>query len=136
VVFVYPYTGRPGVPDPPDWDIIPGAHGSTPQAQAYSRLYGQFLSLNVNVYGVSFQDSEWQREFVARCAIRFSLLSDRDRLLARALSLPFFQTGGTTYLRRLTLLVNNGRIDFVHFPVPDPGADAAYMLDLISGPAA
>ena len=33
VIFCYPFTGRPGYPNPPNWDHIKGAHGSTPQAQ-------------------------------------------------------------------------------------------------------
>ena len=45
VIFVYPYTGKPGVPDPPGWDQIFGAHGSTPQALAFSRLYPEFASI-------------------------------------------------------------------------------------------
>ncbi|MBS0270185.1 MAG: peroxiredoxin, partial [Proteobacteria bacterium] len=32
VLFAYPMTGTPGVANPPDWDVIPGAHGSTPEA--------------------------------------------------------------------------------------------------------
>ncbi len=136
VVFFYPYTGRPGIPDPPDWDRIPGAHGSTPQAQAYSRLYGEFRNRDVNVFGVSLQDPEWQAELAARNNLAFPLLSDRTHALSRALELPVFQTGGTTYLKRLTLFVNGGKITWVSFPVPDPQGDAAVSLSMLAGPAA
>jgi peroxiredoxin len=47
VIFCYPWTGRPGLPDPPGWDNIPGAHGSTPQAQAYAALHADFVKNDV-----------------------------------------------------------------------------------------
>lgn len=30
LVFIYPRTGKPGVPNPDGWDDIPGARGCTP----------------------------------------------------------------------------------------------------------
>ena len=42
IVYCYPWTGRPGLPNPPDWDDIPGAHGSTPQAEGFRDLYAGF----------------------------------------------------------------------------------------------
>ena len=39
VIFCYPFTGRPGYPNPPNWDHIKGAHGSTPQAQPIARKH-------------------------------------------------------------------------------------------------
>jgi peroxiredoxin len=136
VVFVYPYTGRPGTPDPPDWDNIPGAHGSTPQAQAYSTAYGAFRNRNVNVFGVSLQDAQWQKEFATRCDLPFALLSDSEGRFSSALGLPFFVTGGKAYLRRLTLFVRDGRITGIRFPVPDPAGDAEASLVQLGGPEA
>jgi peroxiredoxin len=90
----------------------------------------------VNVFGVSFQDPDWQAEFAIRCAIRFPLLSDQEQTVSRALSLPVFVAGGKAYLKRLTLLVNNGRIAGLRFPVADPHGDAEAMLALLGAPAA
>ena len=42
IVYCYPWTGRPGEPNPPGWDDIPGAHGSTPQAEGFRDLYDGF----------------------------------------------------------------------------------------------
>ena len=45
VVFAYPRTGVPGQISPvPDWDMIPGARGCTPQACAYRDLHKEMLA--------------------------------------------------------------------------------------------
>jgi hypothetical protein len=41
VIAIYPWTGRPGHPNPPDWDVIPGAHGSTPELDGFSSMNSQ-----------------------------------------------------------------------------------------------
>jgi peroxiredoxin len=128
VYFCYPYTGRPGISDPPDWDVIKGAHGSTSQAHAYSNTYDAFRILNIKIYGVSFQDTLWQKEFVNRQALRVPLLSDVDHHFSHALSLPTFSAGDQKYLTRLTLIVKNGNIRHVRFPIEDARKDADEVL--------
>jgi peroxiredoxin len=132
VVFCYPWTGRPGHPNPPNWDDIPSAHGSTPQAEAYGRLHGELAKLRVQVFGLSLQDTDWQTEFATRLALPFALLSDVARGFSRPLDLPTFETGSVVYLRRLTLVVNDGRIEAVRYPIDVPGRDAEETLALLS----
>jgi peroxiredoxin len=122
IVYVYPWTGRPGLPNPPGWDDIPGAHGSTPEAEGFRDLYAGFKQVDADVFGVSTQPTEYQKEFAERLRLPFELLSDADFALQRALGLPTFTTGGVTYLKRLTLAVNDGRIARVYYPVPLPAA--------------
>jgi peroxiredoxin len=131
VIFCYPYTGRPGYADPPNWDHIPGAHGSTPQALAYSEAYGIFRRLGVKLFGLSLQDREWQRDFVARNSLGFRLLSDETRAFSGRLGLPLFETGGSAYLQRITLISVDGIITALRYPVPDPARDAADVLGLL-----
>ena len=128
VIFCYPHTGRPGYADPPHWDHIPGAHGSTPQAMAYSMVYGQFRRLGVKLFGLSLQDTEWQRDFVKRNGLTFRLLSDAPRRFSGRMSLPLFETGGVDYLQRMTFIVRDGVITALRYPVPDPEQDAAWAL--------
>lgn len=132
VIFCYPYTGRPGHPDPLNWDHIPGAHGSTPQALAYSEAYGHFRRLGVKLFGLSLLSTEWQKDFVARNGITFRLLSDEDRAFQSRLGLPMFETGGALYLQRLTFVLHDGIISGVRFPIPDPARDAAEVLASLS----
>ena len=130
VIFCYPWSGRPGQPNPPDWDTIPGAHGSTPQAQAYSKAYGRFRTLGMKLFGLSFQSTGWQQEFARRNQLNFALLSDEPREFSTALGLPVFATGGVDYLQRLTLVTRDGVIAALRFPVPIPGQDAEETLSL------
>jgi peroxiredoxin len=128
IIFCYPWTGRPGTPNPPGWDDIPGAHGSTPQALGYSSAYGRFRDHTASVHGLSLQDSEWQREFALRCGLPFPLLSDAARQFSQALGLPTFEAGGQNYLERLTLIARDGVIAEVRYPVPSPARDAEEVL--------
>lgn len=131
VIFCYPYTGRPGYADPPHWDEIPGAHGSTNQALAYSMAYGHFRRLGVKLFGLSLLPVEWQRDFVRRNGLTFRLLSDEKRAFSGRLGLPLFETGGVAYVQRLTFLTLDGSVTAVRYPVAEPEKDAATVLDLI-----
>jgi peroxiredoxin len=128
VVFLYPYTGKPGTPDPEGWDSIAGAHGSTPQALGFSMLYDEFQKLDMKVFGISFQASAWQAEFVKRNALRFALLSDEQRQFSSALRLETFKAGHQDFLCRRTFVVSNGIVRQDFYLVRDPASNAAEIL--------
>lgn len=128
VVFVYTWTGRPGLANPPGWDEIPGAHGSTPEAEGFRDAYGAFARRGVDILGLSTQDTAHQQELAARLGLPFALLSDAGLGLARALALPTFAAGGVVYLKRLTLLVREGGIEKVFYPVHPPDRHAGEVL--------
>ena len=128
VVFVYPMTGTPGTSNPPDWDTIPGAHGSTPEAEAFRDYYAEFEVLGYEVFGLSAQPHAEQHEFAVRAGIPYLLLSDENFEFADALKLPRFETGGETYLKRLTMIVKNGVIYRVIYPVHPPATHARELL--------
>jgi peroxiredoxin len=128
IVIVYPWTGRPGRPNPPHWDEIPGAHGSTPELEGFRDRHGDFVRRGVQLFGLSRQSTEYHRELAARLALPFPILSDAAGAFAAALRLPTFTTGGEIYLARLTLVINDGRIETVFYPVPDPAGHAAEVL--------
>jgi peroxiredoxin len=128
VVFFYPYTGKPGHPDPEGWDSITGAHGSTPQALEFSNKHDQFSKLHVRIFGVSFQTTSWQREFTLRNQLRFSLVTDADHRLSTALGLATFRAGEADYLVRRTVVISDGIITHEFYPVPVPEQNAADVL--------
>ncbi len=128
VIFFYPYTGKPGQADPEGWHTIPGAHGSTPQALAFSEAFEEFARFNVAIFGISFQSREWQLEFVNRNNLRFPLLSDADRKLSSALGLETFRAGTQDYLVRRTIIAADGVITHDFYPVPVPAQNAANVL--------
>jgi peroxiredoxin len=130
VVFAYPRTGRPNEsPLVPDWDLIPGARGCTPQMCGFRDLYREFEALHCHVYGLSSQSPNFQQEMVARLHVPFPVLSDEKLELARALRLPTFTVAGRILLKRLVLLLNNGRIEKVFYPVFPPDRSAATVLE-------
>jgi peroxiredoxin len=128
LVIVYPWTGRPGLPTPPNWDDIPGAHGSTPELEGFRDRCADFLTLGVRLFGLSRQATDYQRELASRLALPFPILSDAAGRFAAALGLPSFTTGGDVYLERLTIQVKDGQVERVFYPVPDPAGHADEVL--------
>ena len=128
VVYCYPMTGQPGVPLPPGWDTIPGARGCTPQACAFRDHYAELRALGVEVFGLSTQDTASQREARERLHLPFPLLSDHQLHFARALRLPTFEVEGRAFLKRLTLIARNGRIEHVFYPVFPPNQNAEQVV--------
>ena len=129
VVYIYPRTGKPNEPNPDGWDLIPGARGCTPQTCAFRDHYAELRSVGVDhLFGLSTQDTAYQREVAERLHLPFSLLSDASLRLTRALRLPSFQTSGMTLLKRLTLIVRDGVIEKVFYPVFPPDRDAETVL--------
>ncbi len=121
VVYAYPRTARPGVANPAGWDMIPGARGCTPQACAFRDHFAELKALGVaRVFGLSTQATDYQREAAKRLHLPFALLSDRSLVLARTMNLPTFDVHGTTLLKRLTLVIMDGLIEQVFYPVFPP----------------
>jgi len=129
IVYTYPKTGIPGIENPPGWDLIPGARGCTPQSCAFRDLFAELKALGVNrLFGLSTQDSAYQREAVDRLHLPFPILSDEQLSLTGALRLPTFQTSGMTLLKRLTLVIHNGKIEHVFYPVFPPDRNASDVI--------
>src|SRR3954447_2839163 len=135
VVFAYPRTGVPGEDPPvPDWDAIPGARGGTPEACAFRDLHDDLVTAGADfVFGLSTQDTAYQREAVQRLHLPFALLSDADLEVTKALRLPTFEATGQTLLKRFTLIVNDGVIEHVFYPVFPPDRHAAELLEWLRG---
>lgn len=131
IVFVYPWTGKTGGANPPGWDRIPGAHGSTPEAQGFQTLLEDFQARGIQILGVSTQSRDWQREFASRIGLTYPLLSDAEFKVADALRLPRFEAGGETYLKRLTLMCRDGQIVRTFYPVHPPDRHAADLLAML-----
>ena len=130
VVFAYPRTGVPGQISPvADWDMIPGARGCTPQACAYRDLYKELTAAGAaRVFGLSAQDTAYQREAAERLHLPFPLLSDEKLALAKALDLPVMEVGGMTLIKRLAMIIDDGRIAKVFYPVFPPDRNAGDVL--------
>jgi peroxiredoxin len=128
VLYVYPRTGAPGQPSPDGWDAIPGARGCTPQSCAFRDHHAELRALGADVLGLSAQPTEEQAAFAAREHLPFALLSDPGLALASALRLPTFEAGGMRLYKRITLIVEDGAIAMVFYPVFPPDRNAADVL--------
>jgi peroxiredoxin len=132
VLFAYPMTGKPGVALPDGWDDIPGARGCTPQNCSFRDSYSAFKELGACVLGLSTQPTDYQREMAERLHLPYPVLSDAAFVLTEALRLPTFEAGGVKLLRRLTLIVRDGRIEHVFYPVFPPDRSTSDVLGWLS----
>jgi peroxiredoxin len=126
VVYVYPRTGRPGQELPTGWNDIPGARGCTPQSCGFRDHFAELTRLGVHgLYGLSTQDTAYQREVAERLHLPFAILSDEKLQLARAMSLPTFQVDGMTLIKRMAWVIDDGVIAKAFYPVfpPDKSAE-------------
>lgn len=129
VIYIYPMTGQPGIPLPDGWDGIPGARGCTPQSCAFRDHYAELAALNTAVYGLSAQNTAYQREVHARLHLPFQLLSDERLSLKSALRLPTFSVSGMELYRRLTLVAEGRKITKIFYPVFPPDRSAEQVLE-------
>jgi peroxiredoxin len=128
VVYAYPRTGQSDRPPGSDWDRIPGARGCTPQSCAFRDHHAELQALGARVFGLSTQDSDYQREAAERLHLPFPLLSDVELTLTGAIRLPTFEYQGMTLIKRLTLVIRDGRIEYVFYPVFPPDQNAVDVV--------
>jgi peroxiredoxin len=129
VIYIYPRTGRPDVDPPQGWNDIPGARGCTPQSCAFRDHYQELRQHAAQVFGLSTQDTDYQREAVMRLHLPFEILSDEGLAFTRALRLPTFVVDGMTLIKRMALISRDARIEKVFYPVFPPDRNAADVLD-------
>ena len=129
VVYAYPRTGVPGQALPEGWDAMPGARGCTPQSCGFRDHFADLRQTGVDhLYGLSVQDTAYQCEAATRLHLPFALLSDQKFALTNALRLPTFEIAGMELLKRLTLVIDDGRVTHVFYPVFPPDKSAEVTL--------
>jgi peroxiredoxin len=129
VVYIYPRTGVPGQAPPDGWDLIPGARGCTPQSCSFRDHFAELRRLGVShLYGLSTQDTAYQREAAQRLELPFAILSDETLELTRAIGLPTFSVAGMTLIKRMVLVIDDGVITKVFYPVFPPDKSAEEVI--------
>ena len=137
VVYAYPMTGHPETSLPEGWDMLPGARGCTPQSCAFRDHAQDLKDLGVaNIYGLSTQGTEYQREAAERLHLPFVLLSDADLVFAKAVRLPTFYVDGQvdgqvnkmTLLKRLTMIIDDGVVKQTFYPIFPPDENAEVVI--------
>jgi len=129
VLYIYPRTGVPGVDLPPGWNDIPGARGCTPQSCGFRDHFAELKGLGVShLFGLSTQDTDYQREATERLHLPFAILSDAGLSFTRAMRLPTFTVAGMTLLKRMAVVIDDGVIAKVFYPVFPPDRNAAEVV--------
>lgn len=132
VVYCYPLTAQPDMKLPQGWDGIPGASGCTPQARGFRDHYQELKSLGVQVFGMSTQDTSYQQEVVERLLLPFELLSDSSLEFTTEMRLPTFSIENMTFIKRLTIITYNGKVEKVFYPVFPPNKNAEDVTNWFS----
>src|SRR5215211_4148085 len=128
VIYAYPMTGRPDRQLPQGWDDIPGARGCTPETCGFRDHHKDLAKLHAEVFGVSTQSTDYQQEMVKRLEVPFEVLSDEQFALTKALKLSTMTVASMTLLKRLTVIIRNGQIEHVFYPVFPPDKHAGEVI--------
>ncbi len=133
VIYFYPMMGNPNSAPMIGWNDIPGARGCTPQSCEFRNHFSKLRLLGVtNVFGASSQDIDEQKETCARLQLPFELLNDSEFELATALNLPTFSYKDKKLIKRLTVIVEDGTIIKVFYPVFPPNENAERVIEWLN----
>ena len=125
-------TGNPRESLSNGWDQIPGARGCTPQACSFRDHHKELQELYTQVFGVSTQSSEYQKEAVERLHLPFELLSDSKLTLSNSLNLPLFEVDSMSLNKRVTIIIQDGTIEKVFYPVFPPDKNIDEVIEYLS----
>ena len=132
VVYCYPMTSQPGVLSPVNWDEIPGARGCTQQSCSFKNNFSELSKLNAVVYGMSTQDTDYQKEMTERLQLPYSVLSDAKLEYCDILDIPTFIVGGKRLIKRVTIIIEGGVIEAVHYPILQSALDPDWVIAYLS----
>jgi len=132
VLYVYPRTGKPGHEIPETWNATPGARGCTPQSCGFRDHSEDLRTLGAKVAGLSAQTLEDQIELAERLEILYPVIADPERRLGAAIGLPTFEFEGVTLYKRVTLVLEAGRIAKVFYPVFPPDRNAEEVVSWLA----
>ena len=117
ILYFFPMTGRPDMPLPENWNLIPGATGCTLETCKFRDNYDNLIGLNAIPIGITTQTVDYIKEMTERLAIPFDVLSDENLDLKKALNLPTFSIKNTVYFKRLTLIIEKKIVKKFFYPI-------------------
>ena len=117
ILYCFPMTGRPDMPLPQGWNLIPGASGCTLETCKFRDNYDDLIGLNAVPIGISSQTVEYNKEMTNRLGVPFDVLSDAKLELKKAIGLPTFSIKNKIYLKRLTLIIEKKIVKKVFYPI-------------------
>jgi peroxiredoxin len=128
VPFVLPQGELPGRP----WQGDESASAGLEELLAFARLYEQFESRDIRLFGITTQSPLVQKLVVEILALPFPLLSDSRRTLCQQLQLPTTNRGRIPRNRPIIIEVRNGSVAYVWDPLAWSGQCATLILRHVS----
>lgn len=106
--------------------------GCTSEGRSFRDHLDEFRAPETEVFGVSLQTTERQKQFAEREHLNFELLSDSSKELVQALRIPLWiSNAGEEFVSRNTIVVEKGgRVAYVFENVKKEGHVEA-VLDVI-----
>lgn len=135
VCFIFSQLATARDPLPSGWDSIPGARGCRAQVLGFRDWAPMFDRLGVRLFGLSAQRQAAHEAAAREFSLPFALLSDTGQQLGAALGLPEFRVSGRTFYRRAGLVLFQGRIAQVFYPVFPPHLCASQVLAWVASAA-
>ncbi len=129
IIYCFPMTGNPKKPLPKKWNSIPGAKGCTLQTCSFRDEYDELIKLNAIPVGISTQNISDIKEMTLRLKIPYDVLSDFDLKFANCIGLPTFTINKKTYLKRVTLIIEQSKIVNVFYPIFPPQNNVYNVID-------
>lgn len=100
--------------------------GCTAEASSYRDNFSTLKELGVNaVFGLSTQDTEFQKETKERLGLPYDLLSDENLEFVKGMKMPIFEWEGKPLVKRCTLALREGTVKHVWYPVFSPNESAS-----------
>ncbi|KAF2962885.1 hypothetical protein GQX73_g10689 [Xylaria multiplex] len=132
ILFCYPRTSAPGETVKERWNNTPGGRGCTAEVGSYRDNFASLKELGVStIYGLSVQDTAYQKEVKERMGLPYDILSDDKLEFVKAMKMPVLEWEGTSLTKRCTLAIKDGKVVHVWYPVfpPDenPSQVAAWL---------
>ena len=110
----------------------PELAGCTPEACGFRDTIDVLERLNTKVFGISFQLSKQQKQFIEGQHLNFPLLSDSEQLLSNALRLPYWISNhDELYPCRQTYIITKGNEISKVFDKVDPNRHIDEVLSEI-----
>jgi peroxiredoxin len=82
------------------------------------------------LFGLSSQDTDFQKELVANAHLNFPILSDQKLELTKALNFPLMEVKGEPMIKRMAMIIDEGgQIKKVFYPVFPPDRNAKDVLE-------
>ena len=133
IIYIYPMTGQPNKPLPENWDNIPGARGCTPQSCSFRDNFSILKNLNVNnIFGLSTQTTDYQKEMTERLHLPFPVLSDEKLEFSKQLNLPIFEVENMKLIKRITLILKDNEIIKYFYPIFPPDKNVELVIQFLT----